>query len=198
MVPLEPQRNPMETSPLESRPASAESRWRRTSQELLDWMRTLMSAAVYATLIVTFIGQVARVEGRSMMPTLSDQDRLIVNKMAYRWDKPQVGDIVMVASPHEPDKMLVKRVIAGPGEIVRSDEGRVYRNDLQVPDAFVLDEFRSYDSWGPEVVPQGFYFVLGDHRNDSLDSRRFGPVPEKYIIGKVQVRWWPIGDRRIF
>jgi signal peptidase I len=181
--------------PLEVPP---ESRWGRTFRELVTWLRTLMSAAVYATLIVTFIGQAARVEGRSMLPTLEDQDRLIVNKMAYLWDKPQVGDIVMVASPREPDQMLVKRVIAGPGDIVRSVDGRVYRNDVPVLDAFVPDEYRSYDTWGPRVVPEGFYFVLGDHRNDSLDSRMFGPVPEKYIRGRVQLRWWPLGHGRVF
>jgi signal peptidase I len=198
MVTPDPQQGPLTSVPLEIRRESAESTWRRMSREVVDWLRTLMSAAVYATLVVTFIGQVARVEGRSMLPTLEDQDRLIVNKMAYLWEKPRVGDIVMVASPHEPDKMLVKRVIAGPGEIVRSEDGRVYRNDVPVPDEFVPDEFRSFDTWGPDVVPEGFYFVLGDHRNNSSDSRVFGPVPEKYIRGRVQVRWWPVGHGRVF
>lgn len=182
-------------------PAGADqepSLWRRTFRGLLDWTRTLASAAVYATVIVTFVGQVARVEGYSMLPTLHDQDRLIVNKMAYRWGKPRVGDVVMVASPHEPDTMLVKRVIAGPGDVVRSYEGHVYRNDVLVPDDFVLDEFRSVDTWGPEVVPEGYYFVMGDHRNNSSDSRLFGPVPEKYIAGRVQMRWWPLSQGRLF
>jgi signal peptidase I len=200
MIPLDPQQDSVATpdDPFEPRLESGESRWRQTSQEFRAWLRTLMSAAVYATLIVTFIAQVARVEGRSMMPTLNDQDRLIVNKMAYRWAKPLVGDIVMVASPHAPETMLVKRVIAGPGETVRSEEGHVYRNGVLVPDDSLPDEFRSYDTWGPEVVPEGYYFVLGDHRNNSSDSRVFGPVPEKYISGRVQVRWWPIGRGHVF
>ena len=92
--------------------------------ELCMWARTLASAAMYATLIATFVGQVARVEGFSMTPTLDNQDRLVVNKLAYRWHKPAVGDIVMVASPDEPDKMLVKRVVAGPSDVVRSVAGR--------------------------------------------------------------------------
>jgi len=198
-MPLDPQGSPVTTTdPLEARPESGQSRWRTTTRELREWVKTMMSAAVYATLIVTFVGQVARVEGRSMMPTLNDQDRLIVNKLAYRFEKPRVGDIVMVASPHKPDTMLVKRVIAGPGEVVRSERGRVYRNDVPVPDEFVPEEFRSDDTWGPEVVPEGFYFVLGDHRNNSSDSRVFGPVPEKYITGRVQVRWWPLTHGRVF
>lgn len=157
-----------------------------------------MSAAVYAIVIVTFVGQVARVEGRSMQPTLEDQDRLIVNKIAYLWNKPRVGDIVMVASPHAPATMLVKRIIAGPGDVVRSEQGHVYRNELPLADEFVPQEFRSEDTWGPEMVPEGFYFVLGDHRNNSSDSRLFGPVPEKYIKGRVQARWWPLGHGRMF
>jgi signal peptidase I len=153
---------------------------------------------VYATLIVTFVGQVARVDGSSMLPTLHDQDRLIVNKLAYRWHRPQIGDIVMVASPEEPEKMLVKRVVAGPGDVVRSIDGDVYRNDILIPDDFVPAIYRSSDTWGPEVVPRGFFFVMGDHRNNSSDSRVFGPVPERYIIGRVQVRWWPVPKARVF
>ncbi len=170
----------------------------RAVDELVSWFKTLASAAVYATLIVTFVGQVARVDGSSMLPTLHDQDRLIVNKLAYRWHRPQIGDIVMVASPEEPEKMLVKRVVAGPGDVVRSVDGRVYRNDVHIPDDFVPPVYRSNDTWGPEVVPRGYYFVMGDHRNNSSDSRAFGPVPERYIIGRVQVRWWPVPDARVF
>jgi signal peptidase I len=170
----------------------------RVARELFDWLKTLASAAVYATLIVTFVGQVARVEGSSMLPTLHDQDRLIVNKLDYRWHAPQIGDIVMVASPDEPDKMLVKRVVAGPGDVVRSVDGHIYRNDVRIPDDFVPNAYRSDDTWGPETIPAGHYFVMGDHRNDSMDSRAFGPVPERYILGKVQLRWWPIPDARIF
>ncbi len=93
-----------------------------------------MSAAVYATLIVTFGFQVARVEGQSMAPTLEDQDRLIVNKVAYRLHDPQVGDIVMLLYPEDPEKSFVKRVVAEPGDTIRSVDGRVFRNDVPLPD----------------------------------------------------------------
>jgi signal peptidase I len=171
--------------------------WRRASRELLDWLRTLTSAGVYALLIVTFVGQVARVEGFSMEPTLDDQDRLIVNKLGYLWSKPRVGDIVMVSSPDEPAKVLVKRIIAGPDDVVRSEQGQVFLNDVRLDDEFIPVDHRSMDSWSV-VVPRGHYFVMGDHRNNSLDSRSFGPVPEGYIKGKVQLRWWPIGRGRVF
>ena len=157
-------------------------------------MKTLVSAAVYAILIVTFGFQVARVEGQSMAPTLEDQDRLIVNKLVYRIGEPRRGDIVMLYYPLNPDKSFVKRVIAEEGDTVRIVDGRVYVNDVPLHDDYVPSEFRSHDDWGPQVIPEGYYFVMGDHRNNSSDSRHWGMVPKKYIIGKVQLRWWPVPD----
>jgi len=166
--------------------------------ELLAWLRTLAQATVYATLVVTFVMQVARVEGQSMAPTLADQDRLIVNKLSYRLRAPQRGDIVMLYYPLDPDKSYVKRVIAEEGDSVRVVDGRVYVNDVAMRDDFVPAEYRSHDDWGPQVIPEGYYFVMGDHRNGSSDSRHWGFVPKKYIIGKVQVRWWPVPHARVF
>jgi signal peptidase I len=170
----------------------------RIVEEVVAWLKTLASAAVYATLIVTFGFQVARVEGQSMAPTLADQDRLIVNKLAYRLGGPQIGDIVMLYYPLNPDKSFVKRVIAEPGDTVRIVDGRVYRNDVLIHDDYVPPEYRSHDDWGPEVIPEGYYFVMGDHRNNSSDSRHWRFVPKKYIIGKVQLRWWPLPEARLF
>lgn len=167
-------------------------------EELVAWFKTLVSAAVYATLIVTFGFQVARVEGQSMAPTLEDQDRLIVNKLAYRIDDPHVGDIVMLYYPQDPDKSFVKRVVGEPNDQLKSVDGRVYRNGVPLDDDFIPDEYRSNDSWGPVDVPQGYYFVMGDHRNNSSDSRSWQYVPKKYIIGKVQLRWWPMSEARLF
>jgi signal peptidase I len=172
--------------------------WRRLGQEVISGVQTLLSAAVYATLIVTFGVQVARVDGQSMSPTLEDHDRLIVNKFAYEIGDPQPGDIVMLYYPINPDKMFVKRVIAKENDTVRIVDGRVHVNDLPLADEYVPEQYRSHDDWGPTVVPQGYYFVMGDHRNNSSDSRNWGPVPKKYIVGKVKVRWWPIQEARIF
>jgi signal peptidase I len=170
----------------------------RVGEELFAWLKTLASAAVYATLIVTFGFQVARVEGQSMAPTLADQDRLIVNKLAYRIGNPQVGDIVMLYYPLNPEKSFVKRVIAEEGDQIRIVDGRAYRNDVPINADYVPPEFQSHDDYGPQVVPQGYYFVMGDHRNNSSDSRHWGFVPKKYIIGRVQLRWWPIPTAHVF
>jgi signal peptidase I len=170
----------------------------QVKEELVAWVKTLASAAVYAVLIVTFGFQVARVEGQSMAPTLEDQDRLIVNKLVYRIADPRRGDIVMLYYPLNPEKSFVKRVIAEEGDTVRIVDGRVYVNDIPLKDDYVPSEYRSHDDWGPQVIPEGYYFVMGDHRNNSSDSRHWGMVPKKYIIGKVQIRWWPVPTARVF
>ncbi len=176
----------------------ATSAWVRVGHEMVAALKTLVSAAVYATLIVTFGFQVARVDGLSMAPTLEDHDRLIVNKLVYELGEPRPGDIVMLYYPLNPEKMFVKRVIAKEGDSVRIVDGHVYVNDIPLQDDYVPLEFRSHDDWGPQVVQQGYYFVMGDHRNNSSDSRHWGQVPKKYIVGKVKVRWWPIQDAKIF
>jgi len=182
-----------------SGPSGAQpSRLRRIGSELVLWLRTLTSAAVYATLIVTFGFQVARVEGRSMEPTLHDQDRLVVNKFAYRVHDPEVGDVVMLLHPSNPAQSLVKRIVAAPGDTVALRAGIVIRNGVDVHEAFVPADLRSFENRAPVVIPDGFYLVLGDHRNNSSDSRTFGPVPKKYILGRIQIRWWPFANAKSF
>jgi signal peptidase I len=172
--------------------------WRRVGSELLMWLKTVVSAAVYATLIVTFGFQVARVEGRSMEPTLHDHDRLVVAKLPYAFHDPALGDIVMVRHPNNPDLILVKRVVAGPGDTVAFRNGQVLRNGIPVPEEFIPPDERSLDNRDPEMVPKGYYYVLGDHRNDSSDSRAFGAVPRMYILGRVQARWWPLSAAKVY
>ena len=143
-------------------------------------------ALILSTFIVTFCFQFARVEGQAMAPTLQNQECVIVNKLIYRVSDPSVGDVVMLYYPVDPTKSFVKRVAAGPNDVIRSVEGHVFRNDLPLPDDFIPAQFRSADTWGPMLIPPGYYFVLGDHRNNSSDSRTWGLVPKRYILGRIR------------
>jgi signal peptidase I len=133
-----------------------------------------------------------------MSPTVNDQDRLIVIKRVYRAADPAIGDIVMLRYPRDPSKSFIKRVIASGGDEVRIVDGVVFRNDSKVDEPYVLEANRSHDKWGPEIVPEGSYFVMGDRRNNSADSRYWGFVPRAYIQGRVGMRFWPLSARRRF
>ena len=151
-----------------------ERAWRRAAREIISAGRTLVSAAVYATLIVTFGFQVARVEGLSMAPTLEDQDRLIVNKLVYGIGEPRPGDIVMLYYPVDPDKLFVKRVIAKEGDRVRIVDGTRVRERRPATDDYVPDEFRSHDDWGPEAIQPGLLLRHGRSPQQQLRQPHLG------------------------
>lgn len=150
----------------------------------------LSTAAVVS--LTTFVVQAARVEGRSMAPTLEDQDRLVVDKMVYQRRDPRAGEIVMLHYPLRPDRLFVMRVIGEEGDMIRIVDGRLFRNDVQLEEPYLQPELRSHERWGPEVVPEGYYFVMGDNRINSSDSRHWKYVPRRYIVGRIALRWWPL------
>jgi signal peptidase I len=199
IAPVEPGAAVSPAEPVAPLPSAAPvAAWHRFGAELALWLKTVVSAAVYATLIVTFGFQVARVEGRSMEPTLRDHDRLVVAKLPYAFHAPDIGDIVMVRHPNNPDQILVKRVVAGPGDTVEFRNGQLLRNGIPVPEEFIPQDKRSFDNIAPETVARGYYYVLGDHRNNSSDSRLFGAVPRMYILGKIEARWWPLETATVY
>jgi signal peptidase I len=153
---------------------------------------------VVGAFVITFLFQFARIEGRAMSPTLADQDGVIVSKLAYQRKKPRRGEIVMLMYPLNPTRTFVKRVIAEEGDQVRIEQGLVHLNDVPLHEPFIQGEFRSGERWGPAVVPEGYYFVMGDFRSNSSDSRHWGFVPEKYILGRVACRWWPVSAAKCF
>jgi signal peptidase I len=146
----------------------------------------------------TFVIQLRRVDGASMQPTLNDHDFLVVDELAYEIGTPQPGDIVTLYYPFDPDRVFIKRVIAVDGQSVQIVDGRVFVDGSRVQDDYISPAFRSHDNWGPELVSSGHCFVLGDHRNMSSDSREWGLVPRKYVIGKVTLRWWPLAHLTLF
>lgn len=171
---------------------------RRGLGMLLTASPLFLLTILLAVVGVTFLFQHARVEGRAMSPTILDQDRLVVSMLAYRLAEPRIGDIVMLLYPLNPEKKFVKRVVAEEGDQVRIIKGQVYRNDVLMKEPYVAAECLSKDNWGPEVIPEGYYFVMGDCRNNSSDSRHWKYVPKKYILGKVLSRWWPVDRQRRF
>ena len=142
-------------------------------------------------MIITFVYQPVRVEGTSMLPELRDQDRLFINKFAYRFESISRGDVVVFHYPRDPSTSYIKRVIALPGDTLRIDEGRVYVNGNRIAEPYVPFRFRDDRSMAKMVIPANDYFVMGDHRSISSDSRDFGPVPRGLIYGKAAFIYWP-------
>jgi signal peptidase I len=158
----------------------------------------LVFSAMCVVLVATFLIQVTRVAGLSMEPTLENRDCLLVDRLSYEVGTPQQGDIVTLYYPADPDRVFIKRLIATEHQSVRIVNGQVFVDESSLRDDYVDSAFRSHENWGPERVDEGYYFVMGDHRNDSSDSREWGFVPRKYVIGKVTLRWWPLQRFKVF
>lgn len=159
---------------------------------LRAWLRDLAVSIGIATFIIIFVYQPVKVEGTSMMPELADQERIFVNKFVYRLEPISRGDVIVFHYPLDPSKSFIKRVVAVAGDKVRIDAGALYVNGKLVSEAYVPEQFRDTRSYPEIEVPAGDYFVLGDHRSLSNDSREFGPVPQEYVSGKAVFAYWPM------
>jgi signal peptidase I len=160
--------------------------------EFRGWLKDILLAVVIAFLMVVFLYQPVKVEGTSMQPELLDQERIFVNKFVYHFEEIHRGDIVVFWYPKDPSKSFIKRVLGVPGDVVSIREGQVYINGQLVEERYVPQGYQDVDSYPPVRVREGYYYVLGDHRNASNDSRSWGLVPRKYIYGKAVFRYWPV------
>ncbi len=158
------------------------------------WLRDLVFSAAVSVLIILFLYQPVRVEGTSMLPRLEDHDRLFINKFVYHITSIERGDVVVFHYPRDPSKSYIKRVIALPGDRLRIDHGLVWVNDKEVLENYVPDGYRDAHSYPESIVPDDSYFMMGDHRSISSDSREFGPVERDLIYGKAVFVYWPAKD----
>ncbi len=186
---------------------TSEKNSQRTSKlkkEAKEWGRSLFYGLLFVFFFTNYFFKAYKVEGTSMQPLLQDGERIFVNRYIYMTDplpllkwklpltrEPDHGDVVVFWFPREPTKYFIKRVIGVPGDSLRIRNGIIYINKVKVNDDFIPRAFKSYNDKEITVVPQGYYFCVGDHRNKSYDSRQWGYVPRKYIIGKAVLRYWP-------
>jgi len=174
------------TSPTEA-PSSSSLR-----RELRSWTRDLLLALGLATVIIVFLYQPVKVEGTSMAPLLSDQERIFINKLVYRFEPIERGDVVVFWYPLDRSKSFIKRVVGLPGETVEMRQGRVYVDGKPLEEPYVPPKYADASTYGPIRVPPDEYFVMGDHRVSSNDSRVFGPVASRFIYGKAVFAYWPV------
>jgi signal peptidase I len=163
--------------------------WKHSSRGF----RELIVALIVAAAIILFVYQPVRVEGSSMMPGLVDSERIFINKYVYRLGLGGVqrGDTVVFFSPQDPRRSYIKRVIAIPGDVLEIRDGRVWLNGGELSEPYVPEEYRDPSNMAPVRVPAGHYFVMGDHRSASNDSRAWGPLPMQAIYGKAVFVYWP-------
>lgn len=170
-------------------------------RELRSWGRDLVIALSLAIVIIIFFYQPVKVEGTSMTPLISDQERIFINKFVYRFEPIERGDVVVFWYPLDRSKSFIKRVVGLPEDMVEIRDGQVYLNGKLFAEPYVPPESADLGTLAPIRVPKGEYFVMGDHRTSSNDSRIFGPVPRQFIYGKAVFAYWPVdhfGSIRIF
>lgn len=166
---------------------------RKARESSWKWLREFVISLVISVFIIVFLYQPVKVEGTSMMPGLADQERIFINKYAYRLGSIERGDVVVFRYPGDASKNYIKRIVGVPGDRIEILKGAVVVNGNQLLEPYVPGRFRDNRSMGEVVVPAGSYFVLGDHRNLSSDSRDFGMVERDAIFGKAVFAYWPTG-----
>jgi len=158
----------------------------------VSWLRDLSLSVVIMIIVILFLYQPVKVEGTSMMPSLVNQERIFINKFVYRFYPIQRGDTVVFQFPRDTSKSYIKRVIGMPGDTVDVDHGTVIVNGKRLDEPYVPDEMRDMQTAKTTTLKPDEYYVMGDHRNSSNDSRNWGPVERKYVYGKAVFVYWPL------
>ena len=165
---------------------------RRRFFEARYWLRDLILSLLLAFVVIVFLYQPVQVEGTSMMPRLYDHERIFINKFWYRFEPIHRGDIVVFRYPLDPSKSYIKRVIGLPGEWVSIQQGLVLIDGKPLAETYVPPSYLDHESYPPVRVETGRYYVLGDHRESSNDSRAWGTVERDLIYGKAAFIYWPL------
>ena len=162
----------------------------------LSWFRDLFLSVLIAIVVILFLYQPVKVEGTSMMPSLQNDERIFINKFVYRFGISDIGrgDTVVFLYPGDPTKSYIKRVIGIPGDTIEIDNGKVIVNKKPIAEPYVAEDNRDQMTMPFKIVPPDQYFVLGDHRSSSNDSRSWGWVPRQNIYGKAVFVYWPLED----
>ena len=180
-----------EIQPDESTPEIQDpSTWGLIGVWLVELGETILPAVVIAILINLFLAQATRVYGSSMEPNLHTDQRLVVEKVSYRFHDPQRGDVVVIRMPERGPELLIKRIIALPGETIEIRNGQVLINGNAIDEPYLTQPTRG--SYGPTTIGEGYVFVMGDNRGASNDSRVFGPVELEQVVGRAWVSYWPL------
>ncbi len=171
-----------------------EEKVRSAAGATLSWFRDLFLSVLIAIVIILFLYQPVKVEGTSMQPSLKDDERIFINKFVYRFGISDIGrgDTVVFLYPYDTSKSYIKRVIGIPGDTVEIDDGTVIVNGKPISEPYVAEDYRDRIPMAKRTVGPDKYFVLGDHRNSSNDSRSWGLVPRQYIYGKAVFVYWPL------
>jgi len=165
-----------------------------TARNAISWLRDLSVSVVIAIIVILFLYQPVKVEGTSMTPSLINEERIFINKFVYRFGFSDIvrGDTIVFWAPEDPSRSYIKRVIGVPGDEVEIVDGTVILNGKRLEEPYLIDANRDRMSMDHRTIEAGKYFVLGDHRNSSNDSRSWGTVPRDAIYGKAVFVYWPL------
>ena len=164
------------------------------ARNAISWLRDLSVSVVIAIIVILFLYQPVKVEGTSMTPSLVNEERIFINKFVYRFGISDIvrGDTIVFWAPEDPSRSYIKRVIGVPGDVVEIVDGTVVLNGKRLEEPYLIDANRDRMSMTRRLVEAGHYFVLGDHRNSSNDSRSWGTVARDAIYGKAVFVYWPL------